>query len=204
MGTKMKLQIAIIANGAPMETTEERSALEACAGCVCCDRLPPEGAPQLLQVVGDMDTLEAKLAPELCTDLHEDQETNDLTKAMQWTKARFPEAELAFFCVTGKREDHTLANLSLISEAGERAHIYTPAGHFVLLPAGEHELPVQPGSAVSFLSFTPQYLTVHGVQWQVEHLWLASLWRATLNRCCEAVLHIVCEVPLYVYQPWSC
>ncbi len=199
----MKQTIAILANGAPMATVEESSALVACDGCVCCDRLPPEGAPRLLQVVGDMDTCVEGVPPELCTDLHEDQETNDLTKAMGWTKAHYPDAELAFFCVTGKREDHTLANLALISEAGERARIYTSSGNFILLPSGEHVLTVEKGTAVSFLSFTPQRLTVHGVQWPVERLWLSSLWRATLNRCSATELQIVCEAPLYVYQPWS-
>ncbi len=195
--------IAIIANGESLASEEERAALRACDGCVCCDRLPPQEAPQLLQIVGDMDTCPADTLPrELCTNLHEDQETNDLTKAMRWVGEHVPDATLAFFCVTGKREDHMLANLSLIAEAGRAAKIYTPSGCFTLLPAGEHRYPVECGSPVSFISFTHQYVTVRGVQWPVEHLLLDSLWRATLNRCSSDCLTLQCEAPLYLYQPW--
>ncbi len=199
----MKRPLALIANGEAPAHPQVMAALTACGGAVCCDRLPPDGAPELLQVVGDMDTLRGALPEGLVTDLHEDQETNDLTKAMRWAKAFDPEAELHFFAVTGKREDHTLANLALIYEAGERAELFTNAGHFILLPPGTHRLDVEAGSAVSFLSFTPQSLTVKGVQWPVEALRLESLWRATLNRCVETTLILTAEAPLYVYQPWS-
>ena len=70
-------RLAVIANGAPPETPGERAALAACDGCVCCDRLPPPGAPPLLQVVGDGDTLREAVPPGLL--FHEDeQETCDL------------------------------------------------------------------------------------------------------------------------------
>ncbi len=198
----MTSPIAIIANGAELSTADERAALAACTGCVCCDRLPPEGAPSLLQVVGDMDSFCGELPVNLKTDLHEDQETNDLTKALRWAKAFAPGAELHFFSVTGKREDHTLANLALIAEAGDRAEVFTGAGHFILLPAGKHTLSVVPGTPISFISFVPQYLTATGVQWQVNHLLLDSIWRATLNRCSAEIITIDAEAPLYIYQPW--
>ncbi len=199
--------LAIIANGAPLVHTREWEALRACAGCVCCDRTPPEDAPELLQIIGDMDSLHTAIGhefpAELVTDLHEDQETNDLTKAMHWAKEHYPEAELHFFSVTGRREDHTIANLALIAEEGRRAEIFTEAGHFILLPAGKHTLTVEPNSAISFISFTPQHLSVTGVQWPVQNLLLNTLWRATLNRCTESTLRLDAEAPLYVYQPWS-
>ncbi len=196
------LRLAVIANGTPPETEGERAALAACDGCVCCDRLPPEGAPPLVRVVGDLDSLKGGVPPELLTRVP-DQETNDLTKAVRWCRERFPEARLDFFSVTGRREDHTLANLSLIAGYGRPADILTASGRFRLVMAGRAELPVRPGAPVSFLSFVVQRITVRGVAWPVEDLLLDSLWRATLNRAETPTLGLRCEAPLLVYQPWS-
>lgn len=200
----MTQALAIIANGTEPTTPPERAALAACAGCVCCDRLPPEGAPALLQVVGDLDTLDrANIPAHLVTDLHADQETNDLTKAYRWLRAHHPAASVAYFAVTGRREDHTLANLALIAETAERTTVYTASGRFDLFPAGEHALAVAPGWPLSFLSFVPQRLTARGVVWPVEGLWLDTLWRATLNRTALEQVHFTCQAPLFLYQPWS-
>lgn len=196
------MKIAIIANGMNPETPQERAALAMCDGCVCCDRLPPEGAPRLLQIVGDLDTLKAEVAPELLTALPEDQETNDLTKAVMWVQQHVPEATLAFFGVTGKREDHTLANLSLIAGYGLPAEVFTASGQMVLLPAGTHRVPTVPQGAVSLLSFVPQRVTAEGVRWPVQNLLLETLWRATLNQATGSEVTVTCEAPCFVYQPW--
>lgn len=200
----MKIErIAILANGDPPQRREVAEALMRCDGCICCDRLPPENAPTLLQVVGDLDTFRGDLPAQLITDLHEDQETNDLTKAMRWYAQHYPEATLDYFAITGKREDHTLANLALVAEAARPARIFTESGRFDVVSAGETTLDVLPDTPISFLSFVPQRLTVHGVQWQVQDLLLDTLWRATLNRTAAAHVNILCEAPLLVYRPWS-
>jgi thiamine pyrophosphokinase len=199
----MKKRLAIIANGEKPLHPEVMAALRQCDACVCCDCLPPEGAPPLLQVVGDMDTLCDMLPADLVTDCHEDQETNDLTKAMRWVQAHEPEAEMAFFAVTGKREDHTLANLALIAASGKSTQVFTESGRFDVLIAGETTLDAVPQTPISFLSFVPQRITARGVVWPVEQLLLESLWRATLNRTSASQVDVTCEAPLLVYRPWS-
>lgn len=199
----MKRRLAVIANGEKPYHPEVMAALRHCDACVCCDCLPPTGAPSLLQVVGDMDTLCDMLPANLVTDCHEDQDTNDLTKAMRWIEAHELEAELAFFAVTGKREDHTLANLALIAASGKRAQVFTESGRFDVLTAGETVLAVEPQMPISFLSFVPQRVTARGVVWPVESLLLESLWCATLNRTSAAQVSVACEGALLVYRPWS-
>ena len=199
----MKKRLAIIANGEKPLHPEVMAALRQCDACVCCDCLPPEGAPPLLQVVGDMDTLCDMLPADLVTDCHEDQETNDLTKAMRWVQAHEPEAEMAFFAVTGKREDHTLANLALIAASGKSTQVFTESGRFDVLIAGKTTLDVLSQTPISFLSFVPQCVTARGVVWPVEQLLLESLWRATLNRTSASQVNVTCEAPLLVYRPWS-
>jgi thiamine pyrophosphokinase len=194
--------IAIIANGDTPRHPQVLAALAQCDGCVCCDRLPPDGAPPLLQIVGDLDSVTGDIAPALLTDLHEDQETNDLTKAMRWVNAKHPTVAIHYFAVTGKREDHTLANLALITEAGLPTRIFTESGRFDLFPAGSHTLAVEMDEPISFLSFIPQSITARGVVWPVEQLRLTSLWRATLNKTAAPQVEVTCESPLLVYRPW--
>ncbi len=195
-------RLAVIANGAPPETPGERAALAACDGCVCCDRLPPPGAPPLLQVVGDGDTLREAVPPGLL--FHEDeQETCDLAKAIRWCRRNAPAARLDYFAVLGRRMDHALANLAHIYETATEATLFANDGRFDLFPAGEHTLDVCPGGAVSLISLRPQRVTARGLVWPVEDLLLASLWRATLNRAEAPTLRLRCEAPLFIYRPWD-
>ena len=205
---------AIVANGAPLMHPAERMAFCLCGqGAVYCDREPltwhqvtdrPTALPETLQVVGDLDSLgDAGLPPHLVTDLHDDQETNDLTKAFRWLTAHYAPKLVEWFCVTGKREDHTLSNLALIASFGLPGRIYTHSGFFWVLPAGNWEISAGEKSPISFLSFVPQRISATGVHWPVERLLLEHLWQATLNRTDAATVLLTCEAPLLVYQPWE-
>jgi thiamine pyrophosphokinase len=194
-------KIAIIANGDDPVTPAERTALAACDGCICCDRLPPESAPTLLQIVGDMDTHTGDLPSHLITNLSSDQDTNDLTKAIRWAQKHFPNAKLVFFAVTGKREDHTLANLALIYELIPSTTIWTRTGVFSLISPGQTTLNIQPNAPISFISLRPQKITARPVVWPVESLQLNNLWQATLNRTLTDTITLTSEAPLYIYQP---
>ncbi|MBQ9694206.1 MAG: thiamine diphosphokinase, partial [Kiritimatiellae bacterium] len=178
-------------------------ALLQCDACICCDRLPPEHAPELLQIVGDMDSVCGSVSAHLVTDWHEDQETNDLSKALRWMTQHVPSATVDFFAVTGKREDHTLGNLALIAAFGKHTRVFTEAGYFELLEPGQSTLFVEIDVPISFLSFIPQRITARGVVWPVENLLLNNLWCATLNRTAGSTVCVSCEKPLFVYRPWS-
>ncbi len=198
-------RLAVIANGAPPDTPGERAALARCEACVCCDRLPPPGAPPLLQIIGDGDTL-AAVAGSLPADrltLEAEQETCDLAKAQRWCRAHAPGAALGYFAVLGRRLDHTLANLAWIAQGPAPARVYGADGWLDLLPAGAHERPLDPGAPLSLISLTPQRVTAEGLVWPVRDLTLDTLARATLNRAAAPTLRVRCEAPLFVYHPWS-
>lgn len=202
----MDAPVAIVANGAPMNSRGEREAFAACRGAVYCDRLPlcGPGVPQPYFVIGDGDTLGA---PDETANVpfyrEADQETNDLTKAFIRVREAFMPDRIDWFCVTGGREDHTLANLALIAGYGVPGRILTNSGSFRVLCPGVHTLRCRGGEPVSFLSFVPQRITVSGVRWPVENLLLDSLWRATLNRTEAGSLDVRCEEMLLVYIPWG-
>ena len=87
-------------------------------------------------IVGDMDTL----APNL-QDIYKDiiikcscQETNDQTKAYSFALGLLDHCQdncITFLGSTGKREDHTLGNISLLSDYGIKGSSILPFGNIV-------------------------------------------------------------------------
>ena len=65
-------------------------------------------------IVGDLDSLSPEIAERFADRLYQDseQDTNDLTKAVRWCIDKGYE-EIVILGATGKREDHTIANISL-------------------------------------------------------------------------------------------
>jgi thiamine pyrophosphokinase len=87
---------------------------------VCCD-----GAADSLidfglepfAIVGDCDSVNKKIAEKYTDRLFKDndQETNDLTKAVKFCSER-GYSDVVILGATGKREDHTLGNISLLAD----------------------------------------------------------------------------------------
>ncbi len=195
-------RIAILANGDfPQIPYLE---LLACDGVVCCDCAHPQ--LKMIQIVGDLDTLSAQdrqTYAAIITDLSHDQETNDLTKAFRWTRRHYPEATIVLFGCTGKREDHTLANLSLLVDFAQEASVvlYTEAGTFHAVPPGG-SLPTSPGQQVSIFSFNPQQaITSSGLKYPLKSLTLPRWWVATLNEATASSITLTASTPdlLLVY-----
>ncbi len=87
---------------------------------ICCDgateRLLDDGiVPDL--IVGDMDSLPKRLQQRYAGIIHRDsdQETNDLTKAFKAALEPRPDT-IHILGATGRREDHTMANVSLLAD----------------------------------------------------------------------------------------
>ncbi len=139
-------------------------------------------------VVGDLDTLEQEIQQQLKDRLeHEtEQETNDLSKAFRSALRKMSAADtLTILGATGKREDHTLGNLSLLADfAGQHRKIRLLTDHGTFLPVtGFTGIPCHPGQAVSFFNPTgnPVRLTGKNLKYPVNDLALDRWWTATLN-----------------------
>ena len=122
-----------------------------------------------------------------------EQDYNDLHKAMLWATTRFGirNSKFTILGATGKREDHTLGNISyLITFAEEYPGIdlrmLTDHGTFRAVAAGTHRFPSFPRQQVSiFVTDPATVLTSEGLRWPLcqthPHLW----WQATLNESLE-------------------
>ncbi len=178
----------ILANGAFPSAAGARAALEAARRVVCCDgaadRLWAAGlAPDW--VVGDLDSLSAESRARFAERLSAcpEQETNDLAKAFRFCLSR-GWRDLLILGATGLREDHTLANLSLLADFAREARVrlLTDTGLFTPFVTGECGLATQAGQPLSFFAAgSAVRLWARGVRYPVEGLLLDRWWKASLN-----------------------
>lgn len=140
-------------------------------------------------VVGDMDSLESEyreLLKEKLVHIRE-QDTNDLQKAFRFAVGMAsPEDRISILGAAGKREDHTIANISLLTDFAEirpDIKIFTDTGvFFPVLRAGT--FPSYPGQAISLFNPSARRicLTSKGLEYPLDHLELSKWWTASLNR----------------------
>ena len=177
----------IIANGAFPAHFIPLSFLRKALQIICCD-----GATERLLeygiepdfIIGDLDSLSQELQQRYshCLYHDDDQETNDLTKAVRFCVER-QWNEITILGATGKREDHTLGNISLLTDYADciNVQLITDYGVFVpLLKSGCFESFA--GQQVSIFSLTPDTVfTFSGLKYPITRQNLSSWWQGTLN-----------------------
>lgn len=109
----------IVANGQYPSKDEIHTMIKQARNVVCCDGAISELLAQGITpsaIVGDCDSLSADLKLSYASIIHvdNDQQTNDLTKAVNYC-IRHEQTALTIVGATGKREDHTIANISLLA-----------------------------------------------------------------------------------------
>ena len=180
-------QTAILADGTFPQHHLPLSALRNATRIICCD-----GATESLlkyglepdYIVGDLDTISLDLQKRYSYCLHQDNDTNnnDLTKAVnfcvekQWN-------EITIIGATGKREDHTIGNISLLANYAEYANVQmiTDYGVFIPLLKSSH-FESFTGQQVSIFTLTTDTVfTFLGLKYPFTEKNIISWWQATLN-----------------------
>jgi len=181
------MKTVILANGSYPSHIVPLKLLESADLIVCCD-----GAAEKLEahgmepgaIVGDLDSVSPALREKYKNVLYpdNDQETNDLTKAVKWCLSKGIN-EAAIVGATGLREDHTLGNISLLADYSRdmKVKMYTDTGIFESFDRSV-TLESFPGQQVSLFSINPALVvTSHGLRYPLQNLSLSSWWRGTLN-----------------------
>ena len=154
---------------------------------VCCDgaakTLIEQGfAPNF--IVGDLDSISDELRKRYnhCLHLDTDQNCNDLTKAVNFC-AQKQWNDITIIGATGKREDHSIGNISLLAEYADYVNVQliTDFGVFVpILKSTRFESFA--GQQVSIFSLTPDTVfTFHGLKYPLCGQTITSWWQGTLN-----------------------
>ena len=132
------IDAVILANGDYPSASLPLQILKEAPYVACCDGGANEYiAKGLLPdiIIGDGDSLSEENRMKHASLIHHnpDQETNDQTKAVQYLLSQ-GKKRIAIVGATGKREDHTIGNISLLMEymrMGINARMYTDYGVFI-------------------------------------------------------------------------
>ena len=158
-------------------------------------------------VIGDMDSISAssrKKYAHLAVKV-DDQETNDQTKAFDYVIRTFRDvSEIIFLAATGKREDHTLGNMSLLMEYARRddvkasgIHIEMVSDYSTIIPVTDStELDCGQGRSISIISPDSSLrIRSEGLQWPTDNVIFDNWWKATLNRASEDTVKLTFSHP---------
>ena len=180
----------ILANGSYPKHPVALSLLRNAESLVCCD-----GATESLlrrgiephYIVGDLDSLRpsTRLRYKHCLHHFPDQETNDLTKAVQFCVTK-RWTDITILGATGKREDHTLGNISLLADYAQYVNVQLITDYGVFVPHLYSSCYESfRGQKISIFSLTPDTVfTLHGLKYPLGRP-ISSWWQGTLNEALD-------------------
>ena len=177
----------IVAGGEFPTAPQPLEVLQSAPFVVCCDgaadryiatgRVPDA-------IVGDGDSISAANREKYTHLLHiiSEQETNDQTKAVRFLLER-DKRRIAIVGATGKREDHTIGNISLLIEyARTGCDVCSFTDHGVFIPCnGTTTHKCRKGQQVSIFSITAKDLSAEGLLYPIYDF--NNWWQGTLNEC---------------------
>ena len=196
-------QAVILANGEyPAHELPLRLLAEA-QFVVCCDGAANEyisrgHTPDV--IIGDGDSLLPEYKKRFSSIILQisDQETNDQTKAVHYLQSKGIR-KIAIVGATGKREDHTLGNISLLMDymrAGADVRTYTD--HGVFIPCRDtRTFACRPGQQVSIINFNARNLHGLGLVYPLSDF--TNWWQGTLNECTGTEFTIEAEGEYLVF-----
>ena len=185
---KNNLFDAVIVAGGEFPTAQQPlEILQSAPYVVCCDgaadryiatgRVPDA-------IVGDGDSISAGNREKFAHLLHiiSEQESNDQTKAVRFLMEHGMH-RIAIVGATGRREDHTIGNISLLIEyAREGCDVRSFTDHGIFIPCnGTTTHKCRKGQQVSIFSITARELRAEGLLYPIYDF--NNWWQGTLNEC---------------------
>lgn len=201
--------VIVLADGDfPTSPTPLKLLSEASFVC-CCD-----GAAEELiahgripdAIVGDGDSLSAAFKQRYKHIIHaeSEQEYNDLTKATRYCISQGA-TSIIYLGATGKREDHTLGNISLLSfykeTFGIDVSMYTDYGFFRACNSGTTTFSSFPRQQVSIFNLNCTAISADNLRWQPYAY--KQLWQGTLNEATGTSFTITADGNYITYQTYA-
>ena len=190
----------IVANGQFPTHAIPLDILKNTSHIICCDGAI-KNVPQAEIVVGDGDSVPEAYRERLIQITEQDD--NDLTKATRYC-VEHGWKRIAYLGCTGKREDHTLGNISLLMryyrDMGVDGTMFTDYGFFT--PAyGNRTFPSMKGQQVSLFNFGSHQITSEGLHWDAYDF--SEWWQGTLNEALGATFSLQADGYYLVYQTYD-
>ena len=196
-------QAVILANGEYPAHELPLRLLAAAQLVVCCDGAANEyisrgHTPDV--IIGDGDSLLPEYKKRFSSIILQisDQETNDQTKAVHYLQSKGIR-KIAIVGATGKREDHTLGNISLLMEymrSGMEVRTVTDYGTFIPV-SDTQSFASHPGQQVSIINFGAEGLKGEGLFYPLSDF--SNWWQGTLNEATADEFTIHCTGEYLVF-----
>ena len=171
---------------------------------ICCDGAANDYcnkgfAPKV--IVGDGDSLSPDNKARFAPIIHysSDTETNDLTKAVEYCISQHIKT-IYIVGATGKREDHTIGNISLLLDYMDGVDdilIVTDYGVFNPIKTNS-TFEAYIGQPVSVISLNAQPLKGIGLKYPLSTF--TKWWQGTLNEACANPFTLLVEDKILVYR----
>ena len=196
-------RIVILAAGDFPQSEAPLTALREADLRICCDSAAEALVAYGLEpdrIVGDLDSLSPSFRERYADRITQisEQDDNDLTKAFHLALTLAP-SRITIVGATGKREDHTLGNISLLldyaREAGCPVEMLTDYGRFEAI-FDTATLPSVPGQQISIFAFDNS-LTIKsaGLKYPTDQVRFDTLWKATLNEALSSSFTLTLSHP---------
>lgn len=134
-------------------------------------------------IIGDGDSISSTLKEQYAHKflLISDQNTNDLTKAVNYCIEKGVN-KIKIVAATGKREDHTLGNISLLLEYMNSVDVELITDYGIFTPiSSTTKFNSIAGQQVSIFNIDNSPITSHNLKFPLNSLVLDNLWKGTLN-----------------------
>jgi thiamine pyrophosphokinase len=180
-----EIEVVILAEGEYPTHHIPTKILSECEKVICCDGAANnyiKTGKMPMATIGDGDSIDCDLKNKLSFIFVPDQETNDLTKAINYAKD-LGYKNIAILGATGKRECHTIGNISLLMEyqkIGLNVIMYTD--YCSIFPCKDYIcIDSKAGQQISIINFGATNFTSEGLKYPIYDF--TALWQGTLNEC---------------------
>ena len=198
----------VLCNGSFPKHQIPLSILKQARTIICCDgairNLLSFGLEPTM-IVGDLDSIDPSLRDTYKDRVYHnpDQETNDLTKSVQWAVAN-GHRDITILGATGLREDHTLGNISLLGEyisLLDSVRMVTDTGILCAISKTTRFCSCK-GQQVSIFSLHPETIVASkNLKYPLpQHL--RAWWCGTLNESLSDNFTITTDGIVIVYQKY--
>lgn len=214
---KIEHKVVILAAGNYPTHSIPLAALQGADFVVCCDSaysaIKNEGLRiENFVVIGDGDSLPEDDKRRLGDRYIQvaEQDYNDLHKAMDYATSHFsiPNSQFTILSATGKREDHTLGNISYLvtfaeEHPGARIEMLTDYGHMVAM-TGSKRYESFPRQQVSIFTMNPESpIYSEGLRWPLDGFHARRWWQASLNEAVGTEFNLRTDGWLVVFQSYE-
>lgn len=199
----------ILANGSFPTHTIPLSILRNANELICCDgainKLSEHNImPQA--IVGDCDSMSDQNKLKFKQIIHhvDEQETNDLTKSVHFCLKKSLN-KIIILGATGCREDHTIANISLLAEyinLVSEICMITDYGIFNAIDK-KSRFETFEGQQVSLFSLEPSPITTYNLKYKIENRVFTNWWQASLNESLSSIFEVETSTKTIIFRSFK-